>query len=84
MTHDVAAALAALDLTKDERSYLAMHAYYEAERQLDPRRYTTSEVDEHGAQRLSVDWATREERQRRWRAVADALHPEPIWPGGSR
>jgi hypothetical protein len=63
-------------LTEDERRYLAMHAWYEAERQLDPRNYAAGPHPE-GGQKLDERWHTRQERCDRWRAIADALHGDP-------
>ena len=72
--------LDALGLTDDERRFLAMHARYEAERQLDARGYRTRAVsDPTGGVILELDderWATRHERRARWQAIADALHPD--------
>jgi hypothetical protein len=70
-------------LTDGERRYLAMHARYEAGRQHDPRNYTTGEIDTDGVQRLDERWNTRKERHDRWRAIADALHPDP-WNSDGR
>ncbi len=72
-----------LDLTEDERRYLAMHARYAASHELDHRSYLTSELDESGVQKTSIDWATRTERHDRWLQIADALYPDP-WDIGLR
>lgn len=53
-----------LDLTDDERRYLAMHARYASEREDDPRYWDSDPV-------------RREELRARWRQIADALHPDP-------
>jgi len=72
--------LDALGLTDDERRFLAMHARYEAEHQLDARGYRTRAVsDPTSGVILELDderWATRHERRDRWQAIADALHPD--------
>jgi hypothetical protein len=52
-----------LDLTEEERRYLAMHARYESERARDPR--------------AGIPLAEREPYGRRWREIADSLHPDP-------
>jgi hypothetical protein len=68
--------LTVLDLTKEERSYLAMHAHYAATAELDVRHYMIG-VDPRGGAKLSPEWATRQARADRWQAIADALHPDP-------
>lgn len=55
-------------LTESERSYLAMHARYESDRQ-DDFRYWNPDPTERA--RLKA----------RWREIADALHPDP-WRTG--
>lgn len=65
-----------IGLTTEERRYLTMHARYEADRQLDARTYDAG-VYEDGLHRLHPDWHTRHIRSRRWRDIADALHPDP-------
>jgi hypothetical protein len=72
-------------LTDHERSYLAMHARYEAGRQLDPRTYTTGKLHPDGMQMLDERWHSRQERHDRWRVIADALCAdlEPV-PWGSQ
>lgn len=62
-----------LGLSDGERAYLAMHARYEAERQLDPRNYAAGPHPD-GGQRLNGEWASRQVRHDRWREIADALH----------
>jgi hypothetical protein len=59
-------------LTDGERRYLAMHARYESEGQLDPRRYTCG-IHPDGVLKLNDQWASRQERADRWRIIADAL-----------
>jgi len=66
--------------TEAERRYLAMHARYEAVRQLDPRTYLTGNMGPDGAQMLNDDWATRQVRHDRWRQISDWLHPDPWGP----
>lgn len=51
-------------LSEDERRYLAMHARYESNRQDDVRYW-----DPDPQKRLAL--------KRRWREIADWLHPEP-------
>jgi hypothetical protein len=73
-------ALRMLDLTEDELRFLAMHARYEAERQIDVRGYRTRAVsDPIGGVILELDddrWSTRHERRARWQRIAYALHPD--------
>lgn len=64
-------------LSVDERRYLAMHARYEAERQLDPRNYAAGPHPD-GGQRLDERWHTRQERADRWREIADGLYPNAV------
>ena len=64
-----------IPLTEDERSCLARHARYEANRQLDPRNYLIGELNPDGTQKLSSDWDTRQKRHDRWRQIADWLNP---------
>jgi hypothetical protein len=64
-----------LDLTDDELRFLAMHARYEAESQLDPRRYVAG-VHDDGTMKLSATLAEREARRDRWDRIAYALHPD--------
>jgi hypothetical protein len=52
-----------LDLTEEERRYLAMHARYESERAHDPR--------------AGIPVADRDSHEHRWREIADALHSDP-------
>jgi hypothetical protein len=63
------------DLTDDELRFLAMHARYEADGQLDARRYVCG-VHEDGTMKLDDRWATRQERHDRWDRIAYALHPD--------
>jgi DNA mismatch repair protein MutH len=55
------------DLTVDKRRYLATHARYASEHQKDPRYW-------------DPDPTERERLQRRWREIADTLHPDPWGP----
>lgn len=71
-------------LTDDERRFLAMHARYESEGQLDARRYVCG-VHEDGAMKLNDQWASRQERADRWRVIADALSADLLpTPWGSQ
>ncbi len=70
------------DLDDNEARFLAMHAHYEAQRQLDARSYAC--VGDDGTIKLNEHWATRQERHDRWEAISRALYPGEIWPGGSR
>jgi hypothetical protein len=67
--------LDALDLTDDERRFLAMHARYEAESQLDARRYVIG-MNDDGTVKLGLTVEGREARRDRWQAIANALHPD--------
>jgi hypothetical protein len=64
-----------LDLTEDELRFLAMHARYEANSQLDPRRYIIG-VNDDGTMKLGLTMEEREARRDRWQHIADALHPD--------
>lgn len=52
------------ELTEEERRYLGMHALYAAHRALDVRTFDAPPVAERVA------------RAKRWKEIADALHPE--------
>ncbi len=67
------------DLTEDERRYLAMHARYKANHQVDMRYYIWG-MNDDGTVKLRDTWPSRHERERRWNAIADALHPAPWGP----
>lgn len=69
-----------IPVTDNERRYLAMHARYAADAEMDPRNYATRPHPDGGMQ-LDERWNTREERRDRWRQIADALHPDP-WGTG--
>jgi hypothetical protein len=60
-----------LDLSEDERSYLAMHARYASDRQEDVRYWDKDPVE-------------RERLRTRWLEIANALHREPWGPGSGR
>lgn len=72
-----------IELSDDEARFLAMHAYYKSQEELDPRRYMAG-LNEDGTIHLNQRWATRQERCDRWEAVSRALWPGPIWPDSPR
>lgn len=53
-----------LNLTENERSFLAMHATYESQRQEDFRYWHNDPVE-------------RARLKARWQQIANALHPDP-------
>ncbi len=61
--------LASLDLTEDERGFLAMHARYESQRQEDCRYW-------------HADPTERARLKARWQQIADTFHTDP-WGYGS-
>lgn len=72
-----------IELTDEEARILATHAHYEAQAQLDARRYACG-LNDDGTVKLNDTWASRWDRHDRWDAISRTLFPGEIWPGGSR